>query len=127
MPKFPHNFIFSHTPGIIPIMWHEINDKLLNIGHNEYPIPGSGFCLIDSLVHVLQVEHKINISIENAKQLIQNQVLEEHGKYNFHAVKKTQNDIPKYITDADLFLGEIMDFFNNRDYTKDVGDNKNCC
>ena len=37
-------------------------------------------------------------------------------------MKKPQNDIPKYITEADLFLGEIMDFFNNHDYTKDVVD-----
>ena len=65
----------------------------------------------------------MNISIENAKQLIQNQALIEHGKYtNFHAVKKPQNDIPKYITEADMFLGEIMDFFNNCDYTKGVVD-----
>ena len=123
IPKCAHNFIFSTTPGIIPIMWHEINDKLFNIGHEEYPIPGSGFCLIDSLVCILQVEYKMNISIENVKQLIQNQTLEEHGKYiNFHAVKKPQNDIPKYITEADLFLGENIDFFNNRDYTQDVVD-----
>ena len=123
MPKCAHNFIFSTTPGIIPIMWYEINDKPLNIGCKEYPIPGSGFCLIDSLVCILQVKYKMNISIENAKQLIQNQALIEHGKYtNFHAVKKPQNDIPKYITEADMFLGEIMDFFNNCDYTKGVVD-----
>ena len=123
MPKCAHNFIFSTTPGIIPIMWNEINHKLFNIGHEEYPIPGSGFCLIDSIVHILQVEYKMNISIENVKELIQNQALEEHGKYiNFHAVNKPQNDIPKYITEADLFLGEIIDFFNNHDYTKDVVD-----
>ena len=46
----------------------------------------------------------MNISIENAKQLIQNQALKELGTYiNFHAVKKPKNDIPEYITDADLF------------------------
>ena len=102
-PKFPHILNFSTTPGIIPIIWPEINAKLHNISHKEYPIPGSGFCLIDSLVCILQLEYKMNISIENVKQLIQNQALEEHGKINFHAVEKPQNDIPEYITDADLF------------------------
>ena len=63
----------------------------------------------------------MDISIKNAKDLIQNQALEQHRKYiNFHSVTKPKRYIPKYITDADLFLEEIMEFFNNRDYAKDV-------
>ena len=65
----------------------------------------------------------MDISIQNAKHLIQNQTLEEHGKYiNFHSVKKPKQYIPKYITNADLFLEEIISFFNNRNYTQDVID-----
>lgn len=89
----------------------------------RYPIPGSGFCLIDSLVRILQVEYKMNISIENAKQLIRNQALEDHTKnLEFHSVQKPEHHISKYISNLDLFLGEIMDFFKNCDYTKDVVD-----
>ena len=114
---------FSTAPGIIPISWPQINSELHKIGHEEYNVPGSGFCLVDSLVRVLQVEYKMDISIQNAKHLIQNQALEEHGKYiNFHSVKKPKQYIPKYITNADLFLEEIISFFNNCDYTQDVVD-----
>ena len=110
-PNFLQISNFSTTPGIIPIIWPEINAKLHNISHKEYPILGSSFCLIDSLVCILHVEYKMNISIKNMKQLIQNQALEEHGQYiNSHAVKKPQNDIPEYITEADLFFGRNYGF-----------------
>ena len=114
---------FSTTPGLIPISWPEINSELHSIGHKEYSIPRSGFCLINSLVCILQVENNMDISIKNTKDLIQNQALEQHRKYiNFNSVTKPKRYIPKYITDADLFLEEIMEFFNNCDYTKDVVD-----
>ena len=74
-------------------------------------------------MHILQVEYNMDISIKNAKDLIQNQALEQNRKYiNFHSVTKPKRYIPKYITDADLFLEEIMEFFNNHDFTKDVVD-----
>ena len=84
----------------------------------------AGFCLIDSLECTsCKSEYKMNISIENVKQLIQNQALEEHGKYiNFHAVKKPQNDTPEYITDADLFWDKLWTSSTICDYTKDVVD-----
>ena len=114
---------FSTAPGIIPISWPQINSELHKIGCEEYNVPGSSFCLVDSLVHVLQVEYKMDVSIQNAKHLIQNQAIEEHGKYiNFHCVKKPEQYIPKYITNADLFLEEIISFFNNCAYTQDVID-----
>ena len=114
---------FSTALGIIPICWPQINSELHKIGRKEYNIPGSGFCLVDLLVYVLQVEYKMDISIQNAKHLIQNQALEQHGKYiNFHSVKMPKQYIPKYITNADLFMEEIISFFNNCDYTQDVVD-----
>ena len=65
----------------------------------------------------------MDISIQNAKHLIQNQALEQHGKnINFHSVKKPKQCIPKYITNADLFMEEIITFFNYHDYTQDVID-----
>ena len=74
-------------------------------------------------MRVLQVEYKMDISIQNAKHLIQNQALEQHRKYiNFHSIKKSKQDIPMYITNADLFMEEIISFFNNHNYTQDVID-----
>ena len=35
---------------------------------------------------------------------------------------RSPNYIPKYITNADLFMEEIISFFNNHNYTQDVVD-----
>ena len=44
-------------------------------------IPGDGFCLLSSILACLQNDHKINISIENAKQLILEQLVDHHDMY----------------------------------------------
>ena len=109
---------FSTIPGLIPIRWPEINSELHNISHEEYNIPRSGFYLVDSLVCILQVEYKMDISIQNTESSPR-RTWEIH---HFHSVKKPKQYIPKYITNADLFLEEIINFFNNHNYTQDVVD-----
>ena len=78
-----HNTIIAHysplalkksKPGAeavyIPEYWKNLDTYLNKNGRYIKKIPGDGFCLLSSILACLQNDHKIDISIENAKQLI---------------------------------------------------------
>ena len=84
-------------------------------------IPGDGFCLLSSILACLPDDHKIDITIENAKQLILEQLIDQHNMYvKFQTFDdRHQGDI---CTDSDVLVEEILDFYLGRNYTKNVVD-----
>ena len=69
----------------------------------------------------MQNDHKIDITIENAKQLILEQLIDHHNMYvKFQTFDdRHQGDIQ---TDSDVLVEEILDFYSGRNYTKNVVD-----
>ena len=84
-------------------------------------IPGDGFCLLSSILACLQNNHKIDITIENAKQLILEQLIDHHNMYVKFQTFNNRNQGDR-CTDSDVFVEEILDFYLGRNYTKNVVD-----
>ena len=84
-------------------------------------IPGDGFCLLSSILACLQNDHKIDISIENAKQLILEQLIDHHDMYVKFQTFDNRNEGDRH-TDSDVLVEEILDFYSGQNYTKTVVD-----
>ena len=80
-------------------------------------IPGDGFCLLSSILAYLQNDHKIDISIENAKQLILEQLIDHHDMYVKFQTFDNRNQGDRH-TDSDV----LIDFYLGQNYTKNVVD-----
>ena len=105
----------------IPKYWKNLDTYLNKNGQYIKKIPGDSFCLISSILACLQNDHKIDISIENAKQLILEQLIDHHDMYvKFQTFdKRNQGDRS---TDSDVLVEEILDFYLGQNYTKNVAD-----
>ena len=69
----------------------------------------------------MEVDHAINLKIQEAKDLIVEQACEFHDKYlEFHT--STQNTVPQYISTVDNFVTEILNFFQSGQFVRDVVD-----
>ena len=84
-------------------------------------IPGDGFCLLSSILACLQNDHKIDISIENTKQLILEQLIDHHDMYVKFQTFDNRNEGDRH-TDSDVLVEEILDFYSGQNYTKNVID-----
>ena len=103
----------------IPRYWKNLDTYLNKNGRYIKKIPGDGFCLLSSILTCPQNDHKIDISIENAKQLILEQLIDHHDMYvKFQTFdKRNQGDRR---TDSDMLVEEILDFCLSQNYTKNV-------
>ena len=66
-------------------------------------------------------DHKIDISIENAKQLILEQLIDHHDMYVKFQTFDNRNEGDRH-TDSDVLVEEILDFYSGQNYTKNVVD-----
>ena len=134
---FPHVSQYNYCPLYSPLplkkskprtkqyvslsIWKNLDTYLNKNGQYVKKIPGDGFCLLSSILACLQNDHKIDISIENAKQLILEQLIDHHNMFvKFQTFdNRHQGDIR---TDSDVLVEEILDFYLGRNYTKNVVD-----
>ena len=91
------------------------------MGSISKKIPGDGFCLLSSILACLQNNHKIDITIENAKQLILEQLIDHHSMYVKFQTFDKRNQGDRH-TDSDVLVEEILDFYSGQNYTKNVVD-----
>ena len=105
----------------IPEYWKNLDTYLNKNGWYIKKILEDGFCLLSSILACLQNDHKIDIIIENAKQLILEQLIDHHNMcVKFQTFDdRHQGDI---CTDFDVLVEEILDFYLGRNYTKNVVD-----
>ena len=69
----------------------------------------------------MEVDHAINLKIQEVKDLVVEQACEFHEKYvEFHA--STQKRVPHYMSTVDNFITEILDFFKSSQFVRDVVD-----
>ena len=69
----------------------------------------------------MEVDHAINLKIQEVKDLVVEQACEFYDKYlEFHT--STQKTVPQYISTADNFVTEILDFFQSGQFVRDVVD-----
>ena len=69
----------------------------------------------------MEVDHEINLNIQEVKDLVVEEALEFHDKYvGFHT--SVQKVIPEYMSTSDNFVSKILDFFGSSQFVKDVVD-----
>ena len=66
-------------------------------------------------------DHQIDISIDNAKQLILEQLIDNHDVYMKFQAFESQDEGDR-CTDSDVLVEEIFDFYLGKNYTKNVVD-----
>ena len=86
-------------------------DGLLSkINRRTETIKGDGFCFLSSIMKFMEVDHAIDLKIQEVKDLVVEQACEFHDKYvEFHA--STQKRVPHYMSTVDNFITKILDFF----------------
>ena len=69
----------------------------------------------------MEMDHGINLQIQEVKDLIVEQACEFHNKYvEFHT--SSEKKVPDYMSTADNFITEILDFFRSGQFLRDVVD-----
>ena len=84
-------------------------------------VRGDELCFINAIAMCLQEDHNISIQISETINIILQHLAEKHQDYvHFHVVPdmSSQDGVSK----SDLLLNDAMDFFQNRNYNKDIVD-----
>ena len=84
-------------------------------------IPGDGFFLLSSILACMKNDHQTDITIDNAKQLILEQLIDNHDVYMKFQAFDSRNEGDRH-TDLDVLVEEILDFYLGKNYTKNVVD-----
>ena len=105
-----------------------LNTFLKRHGREVVHVVGDGFCFLRSVCEALKNDYGIFLQIKEVVQLILEQLIENHHEYmNYYIVnlndeQKKQKKNQPWVTDSDIFVEEAMDFFENRDFNKDIVD-----
>ena len=105
-----------------------LNSFLQRHGHEVVHVVGDGFCFLHSVCEALKNDYGIFLQIKEVVQLILEQLIENHHEYmnyyivNLNEEQKKQKRNQPWVTDSDIFVEEAMDFFENRDFNKDIVD-----
>ena len=84
-------------------------------------VRGDGLCFINAVATCLQEDQDITIQISESINIIFQHLAENHQDYvNFHVVPDMSSQ--DGFTRSDLLLNDAMDFFQNRNYNKDIVD-----
>ena len=67
------------------------------------------------------MDHGINLQIQEVKDLIVEQACEFHEKY-IESHTSSEKKVPEYMSTADNFVTEILDFFRSGQFLRDVVD-----
>ena len=103
------SFIYSIQPGIYQYPWSNFDGLLSKINRRTETVKGDAFCFLSSVMKCMEVDHAINLKIQEVKDLVVEQACEFHDKYvEFHA--STQKRVPHYMSTVDNFITEILDF-----------------
>ena len=103
----------------IPEYWANLETYLNKNGWYIKKIPGDGFCLLSSILACMKNDHQIDIPTDNAKQLIVEQLIDNHDMYMKFQAFDSQNEGDR-CTDSDVLVEEILDFYSGKNYTKNV-------
>ena len=80
-----------------------------------------GLCFINAVATCLQENHDITIQISESINIILQHLADNHQDYvNFHVLPDMSSQ--DCFTKSDLLLNDAMDFFQNRNYNKDIVD-----
>ena len=105
-----------------------LNSFLQRHGCEVVHVVGDGFCFLRSVCEALKNDYGIFLQIKEVVQLILEQLIENHHEYmnyyivNLNEEQKKQKRNQPWVTDSDIFVEEAMDFFENRDFNKDIVD-----
>ena len=105
----------------IPEYWTNLETYLNKNGQYIKKIPGDGFCLLSSILACMKNDHQIDITIDIAKQLILEQLIDNHDVYFKFQAFESRNEGDR-CTDSDVLVEEILDFYSGKNYTKNVVD-----
>ena len=111
-------FFYSTQECLLNLKFSDIENWVARIGRRVVKIKGDGFCFINSIQRCLQIDYRMVITIQETTSLILSYLLENIQKYTqFHIIKYS-----KSTSIADDLATEVFDFFNTRDFNKDVVD-----
>ena len=86
---------------------------------SRIPVPGDGFCFLPSIVEALDKDHKISISVPQARQLILDFLLHNYEKYvDFFSCQ--MNPCQPTVSMSDALLSEMVQLFDNSLFNKNV-------
>ena len=69
------SFIYSIQPGIYEYPWLNIHNLLNKINRRTETVQGDGFSFISSVIKCMEVDHEINLNIQEVKDLVVKQAL----------------------------------------------------
>ena len=126
MPGLDVNFyagvLHSSTEEtILPTPWSHLADHMKRRNRVVHRVRGDGLCFINAVATCLEQDHNITIQISEIINIILQHLTENHQDcVHFHVVPEHSSE--DGVTNSDMHLNEAMDFFQDRNYNKDIVD-----
>ena len=104
----------------MPTLWKNLLQHLCRRKRLVHYIAGDGFCFLKSVLFCLLKDHQIEMECKEVIQIITEQLIDHHDQYvAFHnAVAHSDPNV----SNSDLLVTEAMDFFEDREFNRDVVD-----
>ena len=108
-------------PTILNELWANVDHIIAKMQRSRIPVPGDGFCFLPSIVEALDKDHKIPISVPQARQLILDILLHNYEKYvDFFSCQ--MNLCQPEVSMSDALLSEMVQFFDDGLFNRNVID-----
>ena len=105
----------------MPTPWSHLEHHLKRRNRVVNRVRSDGLCFINAVATCLQEDHNINNQISETINIILQHLAENHQDYvHFHVVPDMSSQ--DGFTKSDLLLNDAVNFFQNRNYNKDIVD-----
>ena len=102
------------------VPWAALDYYLKKVNRRVSKIRGEGFCFITSIAECMGNDYNVELQVQETINCIFEEMVENHKKYvSFHSFIPHEDPL---VCDAGQLIAEAMDFFENRNYMKNVVD-----
>ena len=101
---------------MLPYLWVNLAEYLSACQMEVKAVRGDGFCFLSALTKVLEVDHKLIISVQKAMEKIMKFLCENFERYMAYHQQKSE------LTTGDTLISDVIEFFSSRNYNTNIVD-----
>ena len=107
---------FRECHTILPYLWVNLSKYLASQQMEVQTIKGDGFCFLNAVSKVLEVNYNQNYPVQKAMEQIMKFLCECFDKYTEYHQQKSEP------TPGDTLISDVIDFFGSRNYNISIVD-----
>ena len=107
---------FRECHQILPYLWVNLSEYLASQQMEVKIIKGDGFCFLNAVSKVLEVNYNHTFPVQKAMEQIMKFLCENFNKYTAYHQQKSEP------TPGDTLISDVIDFFASRNYNTNIVD-----